>query len=164
MTQGKRPAGQGAGFKEDQWVEVEGLNRVGRIRKIDRQGGRAEVLIGGLSWDVELRRLRPCEPPPPSSTEETLRIGIGATGAIEHEIDLHGLDVEEAEKRVAKFLDSAILNRLPSARIIHGHGKGKLREAVRRCLAGHPHVRAFHFAHPSQGGTAVTVVHLADQA
>jgi len=43
------------------------------------------------------------------------------------EINLIGLTVAEAEAELAPFLDRAALAGLPSVRVIHGIGTGRLR-------------------------------------
>jgi DNA mismatch repair protein MutS2 len=46
-------------------------------------------------------------------------------------------------------------------RIIHGHGTGALRTAVREQLSRHSLVRAYSPESPESGGQGVTVVELA---
>ena len=45
--------------------------------------------------------------------------------------------------------------------LLHGHGTGALREAVRKELARSPYVARFGAGEPEQGGDGVTVVWLA---
>jgi DNA mismatch repair protein MutS2 len=59
---------------------------------------------------------------------------------------------------VDKYLDDAFLSSLTRVRLIHGKGTGTLGEAIQRYLSGHPHVKDFRYAEPSQGGHGVTVV------
>ncbi|MGH9865067.1 MAG: Smr/MutS family protein, partial [Candidatus Acidiferrales bacterium] len=68
--------------------------------------------------------------------------------------------VEEASRRVDKFLDAAALENLPSVRIIHGHGTGALRRGLAEFLAAHPLVGKFYAEAEDRGGTAITVVDL----
>jgi DNA mismatch repair protein MutS2 len=46
-------------------------------------------------------------------------------------------------------------------RIVHGHGTGAVRQAVRDLLAHHPHVRSWAPADRQQGGDGATEVQLA---
>ena len=48
-----------------------------------------------------------------------------------------GCTVEEATRRVDKFIDEAALRR-PAVRIIHGHGTGALRRGLAEFLSTHP--------------------------
>ena len=71
-----------------------------------------------------------------------------------------GCTVEEATRRVDKFLDGAALAGKPRVRIIHGHGTGALRRGLAEFLAGHPLVEKFFAEEADRGGTAVTIVNL----
>ena len=67
--------------------------------------------------------------------------------------------MDEAKETVELFLSRAVLNKLPKATIIHGHGMGKLKQLVRDLLAssgiGKKHVPGERH----EGGDGVTVVH-----
>ena len=76
------------------------------------------------------------------------------------EINVIGSTVEEASRRVDKFLDAAALENLPSVRIIHGHGTGALRRGLAEFLSAHPLVGKFYAEAEDRGGTAITVVDL----
>jgi DNA mismatch repair protein MutS2 len=72
--------------------------------------------------------------------------------------DLRGLTVEEARAKTESFLDKAMLKNLNSVYLIHGHGTGALKKALRNYLASSPYVRSFHPGHPHEGGDGITVV------
>lgn len=74
------------------------------------------------------------------------------------ELDLRGQRVDDALDALDRYLDSACLAGLPWARIIHGKGTGKLREAIRQSLQSHPHIRSFESGGEKEGGEGVTVV------
>jgi DNA mismatch repair protein MutS2 len=76
------------------------------------------------------------------------------------EINVIGCTVEEATRRVDKFLDEAALSSLPSIRIIHGHGTGALRRGLAEFLSTHPLVDKVRHEAEDRGGTAVTIAEL----
>ena len=76
------------------------------------------------------------------------------------ELDLRGERVEEALKRLETYLDAVYTAGLPFARIIHGKGTGALRKAVRERVESHPLVSKVTEAHPNEGGSGVTVIHM----
>ena len=76
------------------------------------------------------------------------------------ELDLHGLTVEEGLDVLDKYLDKAYLYGISPVRLVHGHGTGKLRKAIREFLKEHPHVARFNPASPSHGGDGATTVYL----
>jgi DNA mismatch repair protein MutS2 len=76
------------------------------------------------------------------------------------EVDLRGMDVEEALRALDTGLDRATLAGLTELRIIHGLGKGVLRAAVDRHLRGHPQVARQRMGEMFEGGRGVTVANL----
>jgi DNA mismatch repair protein MutS2 len=76
------------------------------------------------------------------------------------ELHLRGMRIEEAMETLERYLDAAYLAGLPFVRIIHGKGTGKLRQAVRAALEGHPHVRSHEPGGDKEGGAGVTVAML----
>lgn len=76
------------------------------------------------------------------------------------EINVIGCTVEEATRRVDKFLDEAALAGKPNVRIIHGHGTGALRRGLGEFLSTHPLVEGTHPDAEDRGGNAVTVAEL----
>ena len=79
---------------------------------------------------------------------------------IEDSLDLHSFAPREIAAVVASYLEAAVEAGFAEVRVIHGRGRGVQRERVRRLLATHPHVRAFHEATPERGGPGATVVAL----
>ena len=84
------------------------------------------------------------------------------------EVDLHGMRVEEALRRLTGFLVSARSARLRTVLVITGKGlhsddgRGVLKEAVERWLRdqGQGRVRAFQEAPRTLGGSGAYLVHL----
>ena len=76
------------------------------------------------------------------------------------ELDLRGMEVEEALREVDRGLDRAVLAGLSELRIVHGIGKGVLRAAVERHLRGHPLVQMARLGEIHEGGRGATVVTL----
>lgn len=59
-------------------------------------------------------------------------------------LDLHGLTTEQALFALDKFIDKALLLDHNPLKIIHGQGKGILRNAVRSYLRQHACVKKMH--------------------
>ena len=76
------------------------------------------------------------------------------------EINLIGCTVEEATRRVDKFLDQAALAGSAQVRLIHGHGTGALRRGLAEFLKTHPLVEAIRNEAEDRGGNAITIVEL----
>ncbi|HQO33715.1 MAG TPA: Smr/MutS family protein, partial [bacterium] len=73
-----------------------------------------------------------------------------------------GLTVDEALPIVDRILNDAVMSQSPSVTIVHGHGTGTLRRAIRGYLATHPLVRSFRNGRDYEGGAGVTVVAFRD--
>ena len=79
---------------------------------------------------------------------------------ISNEINVIGLNVDEAIYIVDKYLDDCSLSSLNSVRIVHGKGTGKLRQGIHTFLKKHPHVKSFRPGTLGEGEMGVTVVEL----
>ena len=76
------------------------------------------------------------------------------------EINVIGHTVDEATRRVEKFLDRAFLAGLSRVRIVHGSGMGMLRKALRQFLQSHPHVAVVSEPPQNEGGGGATIAEL----
>ncbi len=79
---------------------------------------------------------------------------------IDRELRIRHLTVDEALFRLDKYLNDAFMAGLPSVRIVHGKGVGKLRQAVHKVLARHPLVKSFRLGDYGEGDYGVTIVEL----
>lgn len=76
------------------------------------------------------------------------------------QLDLIGERVEPALAAVDEYLDRAARAGLPEVRLIHGHGTGRLRQALREHLRGHPLATGWRPGDESEGGNGATLVAL----
>lgn len=76
----------------------------------------------------------------------------------ESTIDLHGLPVEDGIEQLERFLDQALLHGESEVKVIHGHGSGRLKNAVRSYLKNSPYAASFHPGQPWEGSDGVTIV------
>jgi DNA mismatch repair protein MutS2 len=74
------------------------------------------------------------------------------------ELRLIGRRVEPALAALDHYLDQALLGALEEVRVVHGHGTGALRDAVREHLRDHPAVGSFRAGGREEGGDGATVV------
>jgi DNA mismatch repair protein MutS2 len=73
-------------------------------------------------------------------------------------VDLRGMRVDEAIDAVEAGLDRAVSDGVEVVFVLHGHGTGALKSAVRDALKGFPVAKRFAPANADQGGDAYTVV------
>ncbi|MGN1048544.1 MAG: endonuclease MutS2, partial [Eubacteriales bacterium] len=76
------------------------------------------------------------------------------------EVDLRGMNGDEAWFVVDKYLDEALVAGIHSVRLIHGKGTGALRKALWAYLKGDKRVGAYKTAEYGEGDFGVTVVEL----
>jgi DNA mismatch repair protein MutS2 len=76
----------------------------------------------------------------------------------ERRLDVRGMRVEELLREVERFLDRLYAGGEPSAVILHGHGTGALKQALRDHLSASPYVGDYRPGDRHEGGDAVTVV------
>ena len=142
-------------------VLVRSLNREGVADSV--QDDICVVVFGALKYHAELNdveiikdRKKPVVP---------LEARAGATVSPDDEefaseLNVIGLNADEALDRVDRFLDQAYLAGGESVRIVHGHGKGILRGAIARFLEHHPQAAGFAQAPREKGGSGATIVTL----
>ncbi len=77
------------------------------------------------------------------------------------EVNVIGLHVDEAMRKVVSFLDSARIHKYSPVRIIHGVGTFALKNAVWKYLANHKEfVKEYRLGGEGEGGLGATVVYL----
>ena len=99
----------------------------------------------------------------PSSNSKPLQStysNITKTRNISSEINVIGMNVEDANFVIDQFLDDASMAKLKTIRIVHGKGTGKLREGIHRFLKKNTHVKSFRIGTYGEGEMGVTVVEL----
>jgi DNA mismatch repair protein MutS2 len=75
-------------------------------------------------------------------------------------LDLRGKRVEDALSSLDRFLDENLLNGVSPLMIIHGHGTGAMKSAVRDYLNNSEHRGSFRPGEVYEGGDGVTMVSL----
>ena len=124
-------------------VEIRGKRMRLSLKDLRRHSG---ADVGRAAGTSPVHRTTP--PARPSAMEAARElIVIGAT-------------VDDAIARAERFLDEALLADERRLRIVHGHGTGRLREAIRRHLRDHPLVASVTRAPDNEGGDGATIVEL----
>ena len=76
------------------------------------------------------------------------------------ELNVVGCRVDEALSRVEKHVDQALLHEQQHLRIVHGHGTGQLRQAIRSFLEDHPLISKIEPINAKHGNSGVTIIEL----
>lgn len=138
---------------------------------IEVQGDQVRVAAGPLKLTVSIADLlSPRGSVTPEPAPKARRASLHTEAAAEPELaiqtsdnscDLRGLRADDAISMATSFLDRSLNDGRRVAFLIHGHGTGALRDAIRGELAGSAYVSHFRAADPKEGGDGVTVVWLA---
>lgn len=130
----------------------------GRVESCDEDRETAAVrLEGGLKVTCVYADLETA--PERSEARKPVEVrGPSSDGSGRLEVDVRGCRADEAITIVDQFLDEAVVTGQPFARIIHGKGTGKLREALHEHLKKHPAGYDFRLGEWGEGDYGVTVV------
>lgn len=132
-------------------------------------GGQVRVAAGPLKLTTTAAELRAAgaRDKPAASGPARRRVELDAAAdpdvpiqTTENTIDLRGLRQHEAVSMAEQFLDRSIGAGRRVAFLIHGHGTGALREAVRDAMRTSGYVERLRPGEPREGGDGVTVVWL----
>ena len=164
----QKSAKKPSGVKVGDWVRVSKLGRDGDVVAID--GREAQVSVGNMRIRVPLADLevphkprpkRTARPAPREFKPRTTQVKTeGDTVMITEEIDLRGATVDEGIQRLEGFLDYHYNTVTTHVRVVHGHGTGALREAIREHLKRSGYVKSVRAGAQNEGGDGVTVVEL----
>lgn len=143
------------------------LNKDGIVTSLPNDSSDVEVQIGSLKTSVNIDKLMKSNNKTNNIPKNVAMIksknnnaSINKSKTISPEINVIGLNVEEATQIIDKYLDDANLSKLETVRIVHGKGTGKLRQGIHSFLKTHPHVKSFRIGAYGEGEMGVTVVTL----
>ena len=155
--------GIGEGGEAHEPLKVGDQVEFGDIRGelIALEASRAVVSRGGLRIEVAPERLRRAQSQtvPRDAPKVTVTVGPSPDGA-ESELNLIGMRIADALRRLEEFLDQAYLTNRSEVRVVHGIGSGALKKAVHEYLSDSAYCAGFRQADPHQGGAGATVVQL----
>mgnify|MGYP001375972075 CR=1 FL=1 len=147
-------------------VRIEGFSQPAEVLAVDRRKDTVHVLVAGMDLTVPVDRVtgvhtRPADrknEPPPSRVSYRLR-----DADVPYQLDLHGLTVDEAFPKLERYINDAAKTATDKVIIIHGAGRGILRDMVRSYLDQLPVIDSFGPGDFYEGGDNVTVARLRRQ-
>ena len=160
-----------ANLKVGAWVHHSGLGR--DVEILELADSYAVVSAGGaLKMRVpttELSGSRTKKPqqakfPEKQKGEAALKRAASAAPAeveaTNFRCDVRGMRADDALAEMEAFLDRGMRSGEEAALIIHGHGTGALKQAIRDYLSASPYIRMYRPGESHEGGDGVTVVAL----
>lgn len=142
-------------------VMIKDLNQPVEVLSLPDKGGNLYIKMGMIKTKVKKDRLAVYNPELakkvtlPNYTKESFTL---KKYDISNTLDLRGERVEEALDDLENYLDKASLANLTPVYIIHGHGTGALKSAVRDFVSTSPYVGKYRVGEDAEGGDGVCVI------
>jgi len=145
-------------------VLIYDIDKTATVLELPKSGDMVLVQAGIIKTRVPLKNLRLTD----RKEKEKKKLGghrnvtkaPGSDTTVRNEVDLRGMNVEEAIMEVDAFIDHAVLRNLNQLTIIHGKGTGVLRSGIHMHLKRHKAVKTFRLGVYGEGESGVTVVEL----
>ena len=146
-------------------VLVPSFNQTGTILSNVSRNNEVQVQIGSMKINLKIDQLQNSKNASSGkkssyTTTHSPASHISKSKTVKPEINVIGMNVEEATFVIDKFLDDCSLARLETVRIIHGKGTGKLKNGIHQFLKTNAHVKSFRLGTFGEGEMGVTVVEL----
>lgn len=133
--------------------------------------GTVRVQAGPLKLTLDASELRQVARPESDPRRKAARPADGkrtadpaglevAVQTSDNTCDLRGMRTDDAVSLAVTFLDRSVNENRRVCFLVHGHGTGALKEAIRRELKSSPYVRFYRAGQPGEGGDGVTVAWL----
>ncbi|HEY3216259.1 MAG TPA: Smr/MutS family protein [Candidatus Eisenbacteria bacterium] len=141
------------------WVRVIDLGVEAQVASGPDAEGRVQLRRGGFTIQSRVGRLAAGRGGPATTQPLNGQWSVPEE-APPIQVDLRGLEADEALAQLDRGLDRAMLAGLAELRVVHGIGRGVLRAAVERHLRSHPQVAEQRLGRVGEGGRGVTVARL----
>lgn len=143
-------------------LTVKELNQIVELLSLPDKNGKVQVKMGNLTTKLPIKKLAPYNKSFDNSGKyyapNTTQNFNLKKYSVSTRLDLRGYRVEDALDSLELYLDEVSLASLQEVIVIHGHGTGALKQAVREYLSESPYVASFRPGNDSEGGDGVCVV------
>jgi DNA mismatch repair protein MutS2 len=142
-------------------VRVASLRADGVLLDATHGRKRVRVRVGEREVSVPTRDLRPAKTSPAPGAPLGAGSRPGAPGPGPDSINVIGQRVDAAIELIDRALDQAAAAGATRLRVLHGHGTGRLKAAIRAHLADSRYVSSHRPGDDTEGGDAATIITLA---
>lgn len=148
-------------LKAGEDVKVITLNQEGTVVSADDRKKEAVVQIGIMKMTLPYKSLQRIKNQQQATvTKKTRNVIKSKSGRVKGEVDLRGMNLEEATLELEKYLDDATVAGLEQVTVIHGVGTGVLKTGLQDVLKKNKHVKKKRPGGYGEGGVGVTIVTL----
>lgn len=144
-------------------VWIESLGEEGELLEDAQDKTKVRVQVGNVKLNLDAAGLRKLSKQP--SESRVIRTVTGEQvdarrEGVKPELDLRGMDSQEAVEATDRYLDQALEEGWEEVRIVHGKGTGVLRRRINEFLSRDKRVEEKRLGKWGEGDTGVTVVRL----
>lgn len=140
-------------------VKIVTLRQEGVVVSADNKKKEAVVQVGIMKMTLPYKSLQKIGKQEKKTVTKTTRgIMRSKSGNVSREVDLRGLNLEDAIMKVEKYLDDAAIAGHDEVTIIHGVGTGVLKKGINQWLKKNSHVKSHRAGQYGEGGMGVTIV------
>lgn len=154
-------------FAKGDRVLIVNIDKIGMLADNPDENGDVSVQAGIIKMKTNVKNLMLSEDDDRTTFTDAEKKRMPATGYrtsvrpdFSNELDLRGMNGEEAWSAVDKYFDEAKMVNLRSVRLIHGKGTGALRNALWKSLKGDGRIASYRIGQYGEGDSGVTVVEL----
>ena len=144
-------------------VLIYDIDKAAVVLELPKTGDQVLVQAGIIKTRVPMKNLRLTDKKPKEKRlggHRNVTKAAPDDSSVRNELDVRGMNLEEALMEVDAFIDHALLRNLNMLTIIHGKGTGVLRSGIQQHLKRHKAVKTFRLGVYGEGESGVTVVEL----
>lgn len=146
-------------LKVGEEVKVITLNQQGSVVSVDNKRKEAVVQMGIMKMTLPFKSLEKVKKEVKTTvTKNTRKIITQKSGKVSREVDLRGLNLEEAILDLEKYLDDAYLSGHDNVTVIHGIGTGVLKKGLQDIIIRNKCVKSKRDGQYGEGGAGVTIL------
>lgn len=148
-------------------VHIPSLNQNGIVTSLPNKSNLVQLQVGNAKMNFDINKLVKSNNESPKDANPTnIKITIdrkknsftNKSMTVSSEINVIGLNVDEAIPIVDKYLDDCYIANLPTARIVHGKGTGALRKGIHSFLKTNSRIKSYRLGTFGEGEMGVTIV------
>ena len=150
-------------LKLGETVRVISMNDLATVQTLPDNKGELIVQMGILKFNIHVSDIEKTDEDiqkEKSKTSYRKLIKDASLMNASQDIDLRGLNVEEARIEIDRFFDTSSLIGMKKVYLIHGKGTGALRTGILEYLRKSNYVKEYRIGNHDEGGAGVTVVTL----
>ena len=144
-------------------VHIPTLNQNGIVTSLPNKSNLVQLQVGNAKMNFNINNLTynsesQTSPKPNATIARSKNSFINKSITVASEINVIGLNVDEAIPIVDKYLDDCYIANLPTARIVHGKGTGALRKGIHTFLKTNSRIISYRLGTFGEGEMGVTIV------